>query len=123
MEGSTRGGKSAGFLPPCWLFVALGGKNFVKLLGASALRPDEGANERVESRNPRSRERQGLESAAAQCLHRCRSVGCAKGVRRSGAKGSWAHWQSAAGADPAASSGVPPETTLDCKLCEVEALA
>eukprot|EP00965_Chrysotila_dentata_P073201 2419013-Pleurochrysis_carterae.AAC.1 len=36
-------------------------------------------------------------------------------MRRRGAKGPGAHWPSAAGVDPAASSGVPPETTLDCK--------
>eukprot|EP00965_Chrysotila_dentata_P083933 2769777-Pleurochrysis_carterae.AAC.2 len=68
MEGS----KSAGFLPPCWLLVALG-----KLLSVPAVRRDEGASERVKSRRPGSRERQGLESGAAQCLRRCRSVSCA----------------------------------------------
>eukprot|EP00965_Chrysotila_dentata_P081298 2684577-Pleurochrysis_carterae.AAC.1 len=36
-------------------------------------------------------------------------------VQRCGANRPDAHWPSAAGADPAASSGVPPETTLDCK--------
>eukprot|EP00965_Chrysotila_dentata_P011381 371662-Pleurochrysis_carterae.AAC.1 len=36
-------------------------------------------------------------------------------MRRRGAERPGAHWPSAVGADPAASLGVPPETTIDCK--------
>eukprot|EP00965_Chrysotila_dentata_P022770 754694-Pleurochrysis_carterae.AAC.1 len=44
-------------------------------------------------------------------------------MRRRGAKEPGAHWPSAAGADPAASSGVPSETTLDCKPLPPSAFA
>eukprot|EP00965_Chrysotila_dentata_P152701 5046956-Pleurochrysis_carterae.AAC.1 len=62
MEGSTRGGEV------CRLHISL---LFVRgpwrreLLSVPAVRRDEGANERVDSRTPGSGERQGLESAAA----------------------------------------------------------
>eukprot|EP00965_Chrysotila_dentata_P199932 6179674-Pleurochrysis_carterae.AAC.1 len=36
-------------------------------------------------------------------------------VQRCGAKGPSSHWLSATDADPAASSGIPPEIALDCK--------
>eukprot|EP00965_Chrysotila_dentata_P021708 719010-Pleurochrysis_carterae.AAC.3 len=36
-------------------------------------------------------------------------------IRRCGAEGPGSHWPSNTGADPAAPSGVPPATVLDCK--------
>eukprot|EP00965_Chrysotila_dentata_P056878 1887269-Pleurochrysis_carterae.AAC.1 len=121
MEGSTRGGEVCGLLAS--LLVVRGPcENSVKLLGVWAVRRDEGANERVESRNSRSGERQRLESAAAQCEPASMQERELRegSMRRCGARGPGAHWPSAAGADPAASSGIQPETTLDCDLCEAD---
>eukprot|EP00965_Chrysotila_dentata_P034108 1135489-Pleurochrysis_carterae.AAC.1 len=76
MEGSTRGGEVCGLLSS--LLIVCGPwrrelcDNSVRLSGVWVVRRDEGASERAESRNSKSEERQGLESAAAQCLHRCR---------------------------------------------------
>eukprot|EP00965_Chrysotila_dentata_P140103 4631860-Pleurochrysis_carterae.AAC.1 len=36
-------------------------------------------------------------------------------MRRCGAERRWSHWPSTTGADPVASSSVPPAMSLDCK--------
>eukprot|EP00965_Chrysotila_dentata_P090713 2993969-Pleurochrysis_carterae.AAC.1 len=78
MEGSTRGGEVCGFLT--YMLVVRGPwrRELFRPLGVWTVRRDEGASERAGSRSSKSGKRHGLESAAAQCLHRCRGVSCAR---------------------------------------------
>eukprot|EP00965_Chrysotila_dentata_P151667 5012723-Pleurochrysis_carterae.AAC.1 len=101
--------ESTRFLPPCWLFVPLGGKNFSRCRprGATRERTRENTRERGAAG---ARERRCAVPASMQ-EHELREGS----VRRCGAEGPGLHWPSAAGADPAASSGVPPAMALECK--------
>eukprot|EP00965_Chrysotila_dentata_P004947 162047-Pleurochrysis_carterae.AAC.1 len=113
MEGSTRGGVVLGLLTSFVrfvLFVALGGENS---RAGRVARPESERWGGVESA------RGGAAAVAQerrwQCL-RCMTQESELregSVQRGGPERRQSHWPFAAGADPAASSGVPPAMALD----------
>eukprot|EP00965_Chrysotila_dentata_P231117 6198161-Pleurochrysis_carterae.AAC.10 len=105
MEGSTRGGEVCGLLTS---------SAKTPLLEGRAARPGSkragGVEYTMGGRTAGARERRCAEPALMQ--ERELQKGS---VRRCGAEGRRSHWPSITGADPAASSGVPPGTTPNCK--------
>eukprot|EP00965_Chrysotila_dentata_P018129 602771-Pleurochrysis_carterae.AAC.1 len=95
-------GNSSRLSPPSLvaLFVALGGEN-------SFVRWPRGAMPKQATGGSREREGRGRGRGERE-LRECNT-------RRCGAERRWSHWPSTTGANPVASSSVPPAMSFDCQ--------